>query len=128
MHVLQQPRGNTIPALINDVDDAHPTPHPTTATPSMPTTRARGTDSTLLDDDGGVPSSKARPSRIKSLDQLVDETDRIWRAYTDGQMQRWIDSDQDAPHKVGLVIAQLRQLLGALTELADAEQWPVANE
>ncbi|MBX0327288.1 ParB/RepB/Spo0J family partition protein, partial [Oscillochloris sp. ZM17-4] len=62
-------------------------------------------DAGLWDDEGGEPGddgflrveetienqpkNKARVFRIRSLDQMVDETDRISRAYAEGDLVKW---------------------------------------
>lgn len=85
-------------------------------------------DRAYLRDDTVVASSKFRQLKIKSLDQMVDETDRLMRTYTDGQLQRWLDQDDNAPVKVGMMMVQLRRLLDGLREIARNEQWPIDNE
>lgn len=81
-----------------------------------------------LRDDSVVASSKFRQLKIKSLDQMVDETDRLLRTYTDGQLQRWLEHDDNAPVKVGMMMVQLRRLLAGLREIAQQEQWPIDSE
>jgi len=81
-----------------------------------------------LRDDSVVASSKFRQLKIKSLDQMVDETDRLLRTYTDGQLQRWLDQDDNAPVKVGMMMVQLRRLLDGLREIAHQEQWPIDSD
>jgi ParB family chromosome partitioning protein len=81
-----------------------------------------------LRDDSVVASTKVRQSKIKSLDQMVDESDRLLRTYADGQLQRWIDHDENAPLKVSMVIVQLQRLVNALRDIAHAEQWPIELE
>jgi ParB family chromosome partitioning protein len=81
-----------------------------------------------LRDDSVVASSKFRQLKIKSLDQMVDETDRLLRTYTDGQLQRWLDHDDNAPVKVGMMMVQLRRLLDGLREIARNEQWPIDGD
>jgi len=78
-----------------------------------------------LSDDSVLASSKVRQSRIKSLDQMLDESDRLLRAYADGQLQRWVDHDDNAAVKVGILIASTQRLLAGLTELARNEHWPI---
>lgn len=100
--------------------------------------------SALLDYERGIPSiddaqgssgylsdetvpgaSKLRQTKIKSLDHMVDETDRLLRAYADGQLQRWLDRDENAPIKVGLMIVHLRRLLKGLNDVVQSEQWAI---
>jgi hypothetical protein len=81
-----------------------------------------------LRDDTVVASSKFRQLKIKSLDQMVDETDRLLRTYTDGQLQRWLDQDDNAPVKVGMMMVQLRRLLDGLRDIARNEQWPIDGD
>ena len=80
--------------------------------------------------EAGVPSSrnKARVFRVKSLDQMVDETDRMARAYYDGDLHTWVQSDESAPVKVRLLLKQLRNLTRALEELAGEHGWTLAEE
>lgn len=85
-------------------------------------------DRAYLRDDSVVASSKFRQLKLKSLDQMVDETDRLLRTYTDGQLQRWLDQDDNAPIKVGMMMVQLRRLLDGLREIARNEQWPIDSE
>jgi ParB family chromosome partitioning protein len=77
-----------------------------------------------------VPSSrnKARVFRVKSLDQMVDETDRMARAYYDGDLHTWVQSDESAPVKVRLLLKQLRNLTRALEELAGEHGWNLGEE
>lgn len=81
-----------------------------------------------LRDDSVVAGSKFRQLKLKSLNQMVDETDRLLRTYTDGQLQRWLDQDDNAPVKVGMMIVQLRTLLDGLREIARNEQWPIDDD
>src|SRR5919199_882779 len=80
--------------------------------------------------EAGVPSSrnKARVFRVKSLDQMVDETDRMARAYYDGDLRTWVQSDETAPFKVRLLLKQLRNLTRALEELAGEHGWTLGEE
>jgi ParB family transcriptional regulator, chromosome partitioning protein len=75
-----------------------------------------------------APGVRQRQQRIKSLDQLVSDTDRLFRAYTDGQLQQLIDTDTTAAPKIAQVIAQLRQIVVGLTDIARSEQWPIDAE
>jgi len=88
----------------------------------------RDEETGYLRDDSVVASTKVRQSKIKSLDQMVDESDRLLRTYADGQLQRWIDLDENAPLKVSMVIVQLQRLVNALRDIAHAEQWPIELE
>lgn len=71
---------------------------------------------------------RQRQQRIKSLDQLVSDTDRLFRAYADGQLQQLIDTDATAAPKIAQVIAQLRQIVVGLTDIARSEQWSIDAE
>jgi ParB family chromosome partitioning protein len=82
-------------------------------------------DGHYLSDDSVLASTKVRQSRIKSLDQMLDESDRLLRAYADGQLQRWVDHDDNAAVKVGMLIVSTQRLLAGLTELARNEHWPI---
>lgn len=130
IHALQQPaRASDNVDPFPFVVDETPVPQATHLDHQLPThTHTPDSESGYLHDDSVIGSTKLRQSRIKSLDQLVDETDRMLRAYTDGHIQRWIDSDDSAQLKVGMVIVQLRRLLVALNTIATAEQWPIESE
>jgi len=69
------------------------------------------------------PKNKARVFRIRSLDQMLDETDRLFRAHAEGDLIRWVRKDQDAPMKVGLLLKQLEALSRALREIARQQNW-----
>lgn len=71
---------------------------------------------------------KARVFRVKSLDQMVDDTDRLARAYHDGDLRKWVTSDEGAPFKLRLLVKQLRSLSRALEELANEHGWTLADE
>lgn len=127
IHAMQTPAlGNASTTMATDTRDAYDTSLQD-ITSALPAHHAHESthDTGFLHDDTVAGSTKLRQSKIKSLDQLVDETDRMLRAYADGHIQRWIDHDDNAPLKVGMVIVQLRRLLGALTEIANTEQWPI---
>ena len=85
-------------------------------------------------DDGGYlsvedetienrPQNKARVFRIRSLDQMVDETDRLARAYAEGDLLKWVKSDEGAPFKLRLLLKQLETLTRGLRELARQQGW-----
>jgi ParB family transcriptional regulator, chromosome partitioning protein len=69
------------------------------------------------------PKNKARVFRIRSLDQMVDETDRLYRAHAEGDLVKWVKSDASAPMKVGLLIKQLDALQRALRDVARQQNW-----
>jgi ParB family chromosome partitioning protein len=69
------------------------------------------------------PKNKARVFRIRSLDQLMDETDRLARAHAEGDLAKWVQRDEGAPMKVRLVYKQLSSLLRVLRELANQHGW-----
>ncbi|WP_129626945.1 ParB/RepB/Spo0J family partition protein [Candidatus Oscillochloris fontis] len=69
------------------------------------------------------PKNKARVFRIRSLDQMVDETDRITRAYAEGDLHKWVKADDGAPFKLRLLLKQLESLARGLRELAEQEGW-----
>ncbi|NTW00139.1 MAG: ParB/RepB/Spo0J family partition protein [Oscillochloris sp.] len=91
------------------------------------------------DDEGGVeddgflrvqeetienqPKNKARVFRIRSLDQMVDETDRISRAYAEGDLIKWVKADEGAPYKLRLLLKQLESLARGLRDLASQQGW-----
>ncbi|NJN16063.1 MAG: ParB/RepB/Spo0J family partition protein [Oscillochloris sp.] len=69
------------------------------------------------------PKNKARVFRIRSLDQMVDETDRLSRTYIEGDLVKWVKSDDGAPFKVRLLLKQLETLSRALRELVHEQGW-----
>ncbi|HWQ15018.1 MAG TPA: ParB/RepB/Spo0J family partition protein [Roseiflexaceae bacterium] len=69
------------------------------------------------------PKNKARVFRIRSLDQMLDETDRLFRAHAEGDLVKWVKSDAGAPMKVGLLLKQLDSLTRALRALAREQNW-----
>jgi ParB family chromosome partitioning protein len=69
------------------------------------------------------PKNKARVFRIRSLDQMVDETDRLSRAYADGDLVKWVKSDEGAPFKLRLLLKQLESLARGLRDLAQQQGW-----
>ena len=69
------------------------------------------------------PKNKARVFRIRSLDQMVDETDRLSRAYAEGDLVKWVQSDESAPFKLRLLLKQLRSLTEGLNTLAKEQGW-----
>ena len=42
------------------------------------------------------PKNKARVFRIRSLDQMLDETDRLARAHVEGDLVKWVIASQSA--------------------------------
>ncbi len=74
------------------------------------------------------PKNKARVFRIRSLDQMVDETDRISRAYAEGDLHKWVKADEGAPFKLRLLLKQLESLARGLRELAKHEGWETEEE
>lgn len=69
------------------------------------------------------PKNKARVFRIRSLDQMVDETDRLSRAYVEGDLVKWVKQDEGAPFKLRLLLKQLESLARGLRELARTQGW-----
>jgi ParB family chromosome partitioning protein len=69
------------------------------------------------------PKNKARVFRIRSLDQMVDETDRLSRAYADGDLVKWVKQDDGAPFKLRLLLKQLESLTRGLRDLAAQQGW-----
>ena len=78
-----------------------------------------------VDDDTieNQPKNKARVFRIRSLDQMLDETDRLARAHVEGDLVKWVKSDTAAPMKVGLLLKQVESLARALRQLASQQGW-----
>jgi ParB family chromosome partitioning protein len=73
-------------------------------------------------------SNKARVFQVRSLDQMVDETDRLARAYHDGNLVKWVRDDDAAPTKLRLLMKQLRSLSRALEEIAAQQGWDLATD
>jgi ParB family chromosome partitioning protein len=69
------------------------------------------------------PANKARTFRLRSLDQMVDETDRLSRAYAEGDLVKWVEKDENAPFKVRLLLRQLEKLSQALRDIAAHRGW-----
>ncbi len=65
--------------------------------------------------------NKARVFRIRSLDHMVDEADRLARAYHDGDLQKWVQKDDGATFKLRLLLKQLRTLAQAIEVLVGDE-------
>ena len=78
--------------------------------------------------DDSPSRAKARVFRIKSLDQMVDETDRLARAYHEGDLQKWLRDDDAAAFKLRLLLKQLRSLARAIEDIADKQGLQVADE
>lgn len=127
LHVAPTPA--TTPPSIPDLSHQNDEYQPPNSYDMLPQQRndehKSNTHADYLHDDSVVASTKVRQSKIKSLDQMVDESDRLLRAYADGQLQRWIDHDDNAPLKVSMVIVQLQRLVNGLRDIAQAEQWPI---
>jgi ParB family chromosome partitioning protein len=73
------------------------------------------------------PKNKARVFRIRSLDQMVDESDRLSRAYAEGDLVKWVSSDEGAPMKVRLLYKQLNSLVRVLRDLAGKQGWAIED-
>jgi len=69
------------------------------------------------------PKNKARVFRIRSLDQMLDETDRLARAQVEGDLVKWVKNDSGAPMKVRLLLKQVESLARALRQLASQQGW-----
>ena len=74
------------------------------------------------------PKNKARVFRIRSLDQMVDESDRLARAVYDGDVLKWIERDEGAVFKVRLLLRQLESLTRALREIARQHNLPLDED
>ncbi len=72
-------------------------------------------------EDDNPSKNKARVFRIRSLDQMVDEADRLARAYHEGDLQKWVQKDEGASFKLRLLLKQLRSLTEALEGLVGEE-------
>lgn len=69
------------------------------------------------------PKNKARVFRIRSLDQMVDETQRLSRAYAEGDLLKWVHEDEGASFKTRLLLKQLNQLTMALRAIVQERGW-----
>jgi ParB family chromosome partitioning protein len=69
------------------------------------------------------PKNKARVFRIRSLDQMLDETDRLARTQVDGDLVKWVKSDAGAPMKVRLLLKQVESLARALRQVVNEQGW-----
>ncbi len=52
---------------------------------------------------------------------MVDEADRLARAYHEGDLQKWVQKDEGASFKLRLLLKQLRSLTEALEGLVGEE-------
>lgn len=91
-------------------------------------------DDELTDDEGYLsveedetienqPRNKSRVFRIRSLDQMVEETERLSRAYVEGDLIKWARKDESAPYKMRLLLKQLETLLSGLRGIANEHGW-----
>lgn len=71
------------------------------------------------------PKNKARVFRIRSLDQMLDETDRLARAHVEGDLVKWVEKDDGAPMKVRLLLKQLDSLARALRDVVQKRGWVI---
>ncbi len=71
------------------------------------------------------PKNKARVFRIRSLDHMVEETDRLSRAYAEGDIAKWITKDDGGVFKLRLLLKQLQTLVSGLQGLAQEQGWEV---
>lgn len=69
------------------------------------------------------PKNKARVFRIRSLDQMLDETDRLARVNAEGDLIKWVEKDAGAPMKVRLLLKQLESLTRALQDVVQKRGW-----
>jgi ParB family chromosome partitioning protein len=74
------------------------------------------------------PRNKARVFRIRSLDQMLDETDRLARVHAEGDLEKWVKADDGAPFKVRALLKQIETLSRALRELARKQNWEVDED
>jgi ParB family transcriptional regulator, chromosome partitioning protein len=72
--------------------------------------------------------NKARVFRIRSLDQMLDETDRLARVHAEGDLVKWVEKDTGAPMKIGLLLRQLESLARALRQVANQRGWQFEEE
>lgn len=69
------------------------------------------------------PTNKARVFRIRSLEQMVSETDRLSRAYAEGDLTKWLQKDENPSFKLRLLLRQLETLTRGLRDIATREGW-----
>jgi ParB family chromosome partitioning protein len=74
------------------------------------------------------PRNKARVFRIRTLDQMVDESDRLTRALHEGDLVKWVAEDDGAAYKVKLLLRQLETLTRALRDIARSHRLPIEDE
>ena len=67
--------------------------------------------------------NKSRVFRIRSLDQMVDETDRLSRAFHEGDVEKWLVKDENASFKVKLLLKQLSTINQLLRSLVEDKGW-----
>jgi ParB family chromosome partitioning protein len=70
-----------------------------------------------------APTNKSRVFRIRSLDQMLDETDRLARAHVEGDLVKWVKSDAGAPMNVRLLLKQVEWLARALRQVVSEQGW-----
>lgn len=73
------------------------------------------------------PKNKARVFRIRSLDHMVEETDRLSRAYAEGDLTKWVQKDESASYKLRLLLKQLEHLASGLRAIATQQGWDVGD-
>jgi len=77
----------------------------------------QGADFAPFEVDEQPSKNKARVFRIRSLDHMVDEADRLSRAYHEGDLQKWVQKDEGASFKLRLLLKQLRMLTQAIESI-----------
>jgi ParB family chromosome partitioning protein len=73
------------------------------------------------------PKNKARVFRIRSLDHMVEETDRLSRAYAEGDLKKWVQKDESASYKLRLLLKQLESLASGLRAIATQQGWDLGD-
>lgn len=87
-----------------------------------PSEEGEGAFGAFATEDDNPSKNKARVFRIRSLDQMVDEADRLSRAYHEGDLQKWAQKDESAAFKLRLLLKQLRTLAQAIEGLVGTEE------
>lgn len=64
-----------------------------------------------------------RMARIRSLDQMIDEVERLSRSSAEGDIEKWLKKDEQAPEKFRTLREQLQELMHDLERIADEQGW-----
>jgi ParB family transcriptional regulator, chromosome partitioning protein len=78
---------------------------------------------TVSDTIENQPKNKARIFRIRSLDHMVEEADRLSRAYAEGDLVKWLKKDESGTYKLRLLLTQMEQLVRGLRDIASQQEF-----